>query len=62
MLVKDKIRVLDLGQLTPPRLTAHISDSLRRIFLMGNEFAMLHDARPTHSVSVSSLFKTLVSC
>jgi hypothetical protein len=33
---------IDLGQLTPPRITAHISDSLRRNFLMGNEIVMLH--------------------
>jgi hypothetical protein len=47
MHLKDIIRGQDLGQLTPPKLTAHISDSLRRIFLMGNEIAMLPDVRPT---------------
>jgi hypothetical protein len=44
---------IDLDQLTPPKLTAHFCDSLRRILMMGNEIAMLHDARPTDSVSVS---------
>ena len=62
MLVKDIIRGLDLGQLTPLKLTAHISDSLRRIFLIENEIAMLDNPRPTDSVSISGLFKTLVNC
>jgi hypothetical protein len=37
MLAKDIIMRIDLGQLAPPRITAHISESLRRIFLMGNK-------------------------
>ena len=47
--VKDIIKRIDLDQLTPPRLTAHLSDGLRSIFLIRKEIGMYHDARPTDS-------------
>jgi hypothetical protein len=59
--IKDIIKRIDLDQLTPPKLTAHLSDSLRRIFLMGNKIAVRGDARPVDSVSVSGFLKGLVS-
>jgi hypothetical protein len=50
MRVKDIIIMsIDLDQLTTPKLTAHISDCLKSIFLIRKEFGMYHDARPTDS-------------
>jgi hypothetical protein len=54
MHIKDIILRIGLGQLTPPKLTAYISEGRRLIFLIRNKIAMLHDARPTDSAIISS--------